>query len=418
MMKVLRIILLCGVCFALLMGVLSYFWMRHYIYSPFFKEDIEQLASKKLEGEFKVSNLNPENWGFKAGEVSLKNSGKIANLKIKGFKTHFQKWALFKKTWYMRDLGSDEVEIYVTRGEKEVTQQIDKQKITANVKECGKRKVKRKPIFHKFLPTNFEFKTITVDKCSGSIQRDKKDIEWEGVVLNGRIKNDALDMNLSKGQITLPLKILPVWNVDQVNVSFTEESFTIHNAKFNHPKGGIGSLHGNGDYMGDLLELNMDFQSVPVSSLIKEDKHTGILTGMVNGELKAYNQHDDTAVKGRLFLSDGELAFSKTLKPILRLLGHNSNNEILINQCVGDIQHIGDNTVIDNLYIEAKEMFSITGRIELLNDKYRGMFRFGLPEKIYKKLPKNSVINFSKYEGNYWALHQVMWKGVQMTIFI
>lgn len=422
-MKILRTLILLGVCFIAVAGVITYLWVRHYIYTPTFTSDIETLANKSLDGTVTIAEVDPENWGFKTEQIKLENEGKIELLEINGFETKFKKWALLRRVWHMDKLVCDELTVSILRKKPKppvsnseptkdkqppLTEQLVETSpdTPAPPKETSKAPKKKpkshKPLFHKVLPNQVEFDKISVGKFSGEVERRKRNIEWHDIGLDGSIKKQLLDLKLEGGSVKIPLKILADWNFDQGRISTTEDFFTIHEAHFTQPSGGKAKLSGNGDYSGDLLSLSLDLLGIPVSSLLSDETANQILTGNISGTAKAFEQGGDTIVKGNLFLNDGVLTLPDILKPLTKLLGDESLNKIDLTRCVADVRHVGDNTILDNLFLEANEVFAVTGRVELLDDRYRGLCRFGLKESTYKKLPANLASSFSEHEGYYW----------------
>lgn len=391
-------------------GVLSYFWLRHYIYSPYFQDDLVEIGNKELEGEFNIEGLDPENWGVKADRVTLYNSGKIAEIEIKDFQTYFSKWSFFKRSWQMKSIVCEDLTVHITRKKKDLKKKKAEEAAQATwnpypdePEKEKKKKSKDRPLISGMVPDDFQFGRVAIKTCDGFVERKRRDVSWDGVSLEGKISDNTLKARLGGGMVTVPLKILPNWKVNAVDLSINEDRFKIFSSDFTQEHGGTAKISGTGDLEGDHLDLEGEFDSIPISSLVDEPKFT-TLQGRVNGSIKAINEGDDTLVKGKLFLSDGALILPPVLKPILGIIGEDQEKPIQLHRAVGDVKHIGDLTTIDNLYIESEGLFSVSGRVELINDFYRGAVQFGVSEKAYQKLPDAIKKQMSKDSSGFYRM--------------
>lgn len=403
-MKFIKFFLLFIVLAILAISVGSYFWVKNYIKTPEFGQTIEKLANEKIDGDLVLENFSPKGVGFTSDSIELKESGGIESIKISGFETGLDLKGLLEKVWRLRTLECDKLSVSI-RDEKKKSSN-GKPKKGGDAKKVEKKKDVGSNDSESFaeglLPKEVEFSKIRVGEFLGSVKTKKDLIKWDGVALNGAFKDNSLKLNIEGGNINIPLDLLPEWQLRKANVLVKEESYEVKNANFSRVSGGSAVIDGKGDFSGDHLEIKMDFKGLPVSSLVKKNKYA-VLTGKVNGEVVVTNNGDDTITKGTINLSEGVISPPDSLNSLLKLIGQDFSGGIKVEKLEGDVTHIGDKTVVENLHLDAEQQFTVLGRIELNDEKYSMSCKFGIKEYLYKRLPEGMKKNFTEEDDYYFS---------------
>ena len=407
-------------------GIGAYFWLQSYIKTPEFIEELERVGSAQTKGDLTLSNVEVQNWGLHSQLISLSDAGHIKQLVIRNLDTKLQFRALLEKVWRLDHLqckslvvkidneASDEIsqpsynheEQNVEPEEIEISQEshrtIQDVSSAQQFTTRGKEKIEEigEYVSGVLMPTDLEFNHLNVEDFGGVLKRDFGSITWKDVSLSGAYKDKVLQLQAKGGAVQTPIEMLSQIALDEMYCSIAEERFIIQELQASlGEQGGSFKLHGEGNFEGDVLDLQTTFTQIPLATFLRDQSYGEMVSGNVRGEAKVACVNQKTVTEGIMNLDGGKLHLPQELRFLSHLFGSGSLD---IHECQATVKHTNEKTALENIVINIQNIFFVEGQINIISKQYDGIVRVGVSQTLFSKLPSILSQQYHVSDGRYF----------------
>lgn len=370
----------------------SYLYVRSYLKSDSFLSMLRQSAIDDMNvDDARIEPLEWDGSGIRCDGVTMQGHEFLTSLRAKSIETEFSRWDLLKRAFVINSVNIAELKLQLSP-------------IPFHFKE--KEDEPKSWVEKNLLPDTFRLEKGNIDSFSVSygVPGNFYSLEGAAVESSHDAGSSQYRFDLRGGKLLVPFKFCPELSLMSGSVQFNHASKRVNVPTCRLTTGGGGYLDIKGDWDGlsSSWTANVVVNSVPASSLLKDDwkKH---IQGNVSGGVDLRGEQDRlTHVGGLVRLQNGLLTGLPILDRLALFCDSAKFRQLALHKASAQFRYDRGTWHVSEILVESENLARVEGWLDIGADgSLNGRFQVGLrADGLWNSLPGFSdVFSASRQNG-------------------
>lgn len=381
----------------------SYLYVRSYLKSDGFLSMLRQSAMDDMNvDEARIAPLDWDGSGIRCDAVTMQGHEFLTSLQAKSIETEFSRWDLLKRAFVITSVNIQELRLQLAP-------------VPFRFKE--KEEAPKSWMEQHLLPDTFRLEKGNIHSLSVSYGDAGALYALDGVSVESSYDSGSSQyrFDLRGGELALPFPFCPEFSLLSGTAQFNHASRRVNvpTCRLTTGAGGYLDLKGDWDGLSSSWTANVVVNSIPASSILKDDwkKH---IQGNVSGSVDLRgSQGELSRVAGLVRLRDGMVTGLPVLDRLALFCDSPRFRQLVLHKASAQFRYQKGVWHVSDILVESENLVRAEGWLEIRKDgALNGRFQIGLKaDGLWSSLPGFAdVFSASRPEGG----NGLVWANVNI----
>ena len=367
----------------LLLGILAlfggYLWVRAYLRSEEFREQLSVQIGAAAKGKATVSTIDWHGSAMGVEEVTLQ-SKQAGDWELSGVETKFDLSGFWDKVWLV-----PQIEVRQARSEWDFRASSEQSKVTKPKSKKSKASSSRKS--PGWLPNRTEVHELVVKDYEGKVSTDSGSYSWNGVLVRSELRNQATTIvDLTGGRFQSPYPWLGKLDLEEGILALSDEGLEVVSSAWTGKN--FDELALNGLLGGKKKVLHGAFKRWQMETFLPE-KWADLIGGTLNGEMD-WEQKDpvkEGLLAGEVEIDEGILQSLPLLDRLAAYAGTSRFRKLTFEEAKVSFSKEGEKILVKDLVLFDEGLIRLEGEVMSDSKVLSGQLEVGVPPGLLAHIP-------------------------------